>query len=393
MSINVIDPVEQTRVPFLRGILTRSLREAGLPFTEAYEIANKVRNKLGPDAEVSPQEITRLVSRLLEKGGYDEALVRYRRADDPASPILVYERDGAPLPFSKGRLSQSLEICAFPSDECYAITSEIEQQLLAEGVMEISSTELARRTHAYLKAHQPPEMAQRYLTWIAFTRSGRPLVLLLGGTTGSGKSTIGSEIAHRLNIVRTQSTDMLREVMRLMVPRRLLPALHTSSFTAWETLPSRGDAPVRFETHFIDGYLTQAREVAVAIEGVYQRAVTERLSIIVEGVHVYPALQKRIAKEEGPLVVPMLLAVLKRKQLRKQIQGRGQFVSSRRAERYLDHFDAIWELQSFLLAEADRHDIPILPNVDLTETTRLAMETISEYLAREFTTEPAEVFA
>ena len=32
------------------------------------------------------------------------------------------------------------------------------------------------------------------------------------------RSTISAEIAHRLDIVRTQSTDMLREVMRLMFP-------------------------------------------------------------------------------------------------------------------------------------------------------------------------------
>ena len=393
MSITVIDPSENTRVPFLRGILTRSLRDAGLPFAEAYEIANKVRNKLGSDAKVSPEEIKEHVARFLQKGGHAEALERYRRAQEPSSPILVVSRDGQKQPFSKGHLAQSLEICAFPTDECYTITAEIEQRLLNENVSAISTTDLAERTYRYLLDHQPPEMAQRFLTWIAFTHSGRPLVLLLGGTTGSGKSTLSAEIAYRLNIVRAQSTDMLREVMRLMVPRRLLPALHASSFSAWETLPSRGDAPVTFETHFVDGYLTQAREVSVAIEGVFQRAVTERLSLIVEGVHVYPALQKRLMAEDDAIVVPVLLAVLKRKQLRKQLKGRGQLTPTRRAERYLEHFDGIWEMQSFLLSEADQYDIPILPNVDLRETIRLTMELISEHLAREFEIQPGEVFA
>ena len=39
-------------------------------------------------------------------------------------------------------------------------------------------------------------------------------------------------------IVRAQSTDMLREVMRTMVPQRLLPVLHTSSFVAWKEMPA-----------------------------------------------------------------------------------------------------------------------------------------------------------
>lgn len=393
MSINVIDPAENTRVPFLRGILTRSLREAGLSFNDAYDIANKVRNKLGPDAEVSTDDVAQLVMKVLKKEGYDEALERYRKAAEPPPPILVSDRDGQPQPFSKGRLAQSLEICAFPSDEYYTITSEIEQQLLNSATKEITSTELARMTYQYLLREAPPEMAQRYLIWNEFMRSGRPLILFIGGTTGSGKSTISSELAHRLNIVRTQSTDMLREVMRLMVPPRLLPALHTSSFQAWKTLPSRGDNPVTFETHFIDGYLTQAREVAVAIEGVFQRALTERISIIVEGVHLYPSLQKRLMHQTDAIVVPFIMAVLKRKQLRKQLQHRGQVAPSRRTERYLNQFDAIWELQSYLLEEADLHDIALLPNVELRETIRLAMETISEYLTAEFTGKPKNVFA
>ncbi len=37
----VIDETEGTRFPFLRGILTRSLQEAGVPFEQAYAIASE----------------------------------------------------------------------------------------------------------------------------------------------------------------------------------------------------------------------------------------------------------------------------------------------------------------------------------------------------------------
>ncbi len=394
MGINVIDPTENTRVPFLRGILTRSLRDAGLPFNEAYDIANKVRNQLGPDAEVSTDELKQLVMKLLAKESFKDALQRYSQEPQPPPPILVADHSGHQQPFSKGRLAQSLEICAFPQEECYAITSDVERQLITESIKEISSTELAERTFHYLKKNEPAEMARRYLVWLEFVRSGRPMILLVGGTTGSGKSTISSEIAHRLDIVRTQSTDMLREVMRLLIPQRLLPELHASSFNAWETLPAHGDDALSFDRHFLDGYLTQAREVSVAIEGVFQRAISERISITVEGVHIFPALQKRLARQsDDAVVVPLLMAVLKRKQLRKQLQRRGLQVPPRGAERYLDHFDAIWELQSFLLSEADHHDIPIIPNVDLQETIRLVMETISEHLLPEYSGKPSAVFA
>jgi len=36
--------------------------------------------------------------------------------------------------------------------------------------------------------------------------------VLIGGTTGTGKSTVASEVAHRLGITRVTSTDFIREV-------------------------------------------------------------------------------------------------------------------------------------------------------------------------------------
>ena len=48
-------------------------------------------------------------------------------------------------------------------------------------------------------------------------------------------------LASRLDIVRTRSTDMLPEIMRVMVPERLLPVLHRSSFNAWKAPPGHAD--------------------------------------------------------------------------------------------------------------------------------------------------------
>ena len=74
MAIYVIDPVEKASVPFLRGILTRSLQNAGLPFNHAYEIADKVRNQLGHHAEISTRELTARVVDALEKGDSNKNL-------------------------------------------------------------------------------------------------------------------------------------------------------------------------------------------------------------------------------------------------------------------------------------------------------------------------------
>ena len=392
MAVQVVDATESSRVPFLRGILTRSLVKAGLSFDKAYEIANDVRDEIGSEKEITTEELKSVVKKRLKAAGEKEVLRQYSAGSGEYLPVRVIDRDGIPLPFSKGLLANSLEICSLSSDRQFAISRGIERYLLESKIREIDSMELARITYRYLIENESAEMARRYLAWREYLHSERPLLILIGGTTGCGKSTISSEIAHKLDIVRTQSTDMLREVMRLMIPDRLLPTLHTSSFNAWEAIPSWKGQPSRLDTHFEQGYLAQAGHVGIGIEGVLQRAQRERVSLIVEGVHIHPGLQKRLMESADVIVVPIILAVVKKKRLRKQLMGRGKQVASRRAERYLKYFDAIWRLQEFMLTEADRYEIPVVPNDDKEETIKLVMDEIADAMSSEFPGDEEKAF-
>ncbi len=43
----IIDHLSGSRIPFLRGIMTRSLQDSGMEFEQAYEVAFLIREKLG----------------------------------------------------------------------------------------------------------------------------------------------------------------------------------------------------------------------------------------------------------------------------------------------------------------------------------------------------------
>ena len=68
--------------------------------------------------------------------------------------------------------------------------------------------------------------AKNFLRWREVERLDVPLVILIGGTTGVGKSTIATQLAARLGIVRVVATDAIREVMRSMLSSELMPTLH-----------------------------------------------------------------------------------------------------------------------------------------------------------------------
>jgi len=67
-------------------------------------------------------------------------------------------------------------------------------------------------------------------------------------------------------------------------------------------------------------------------------------------------------------------------------------VPHRRAKRYLNKFDAVWSLQSFLLSEADRCNVPIITNQDKEKATQQIILQMVHELARHFKGDPEEVF-
>jgi len=383
-KILVEDPDGGTQVPFLRGILTRSLQNSGLPFEDAYNLADTVRRELDDLASITISELRSKVLSHLHNSCSPSIVSRYQLQGAADSNIQVKRVDGRITPFSVDQHVRCLETIGLTYRESMAVTEEIRQHLLDRHVTETTSQEIGRLTYRYLARTEKlgPAVARRWLVWIDFVRSGRPLILLIGGTSGCGKSTVATALANQLEIVRTQSTDMLREVMRSMLSERLLPILHTSSFSAWRALPSREGVPLEDDVEMLlaEGFLAQADLLSVASEAVIGRALRERVSLIFEGVHIHPTLLERIPEDTDAVIVPIMLAVLKRGKLRDRIAGRGTKVPQRRSARYLKHFDDIWRLQSFLLSEADRTKIPIIVNserdVVIREITRTVIETI-----------------
>jgi len=377
-----VSATEGASAPFLRGILTRSLQKAGLDFEDAYEMASDIRDQLGDQESIPGAELRLFVADRLRNKGHEAVVEAYLQARPETPSIRVKTSDGSESPFSKSQLADSLEICALPREQLHDVAAGIEQNLVDAGVSIVSTEDLTDSVMQALRSATSKHAASDYERWVQFSHSGKPMVILIGGTTGSGKSSVSAEIAHRLDIVRTQSTDMLREIMRLLVPDRLIPTLHTSSFEAFGALPTGGDKPSSEE--MIQGYLTQSAQVAVGIEGVLQRAKNENVSLIIEGVHLHPQLMTDISSRFDFVVVPVVLAVLKEKRLKKRLVGRGHMIQSRRSERYIKNFERIWDLQSFLLDEADDHDVAIIPNNDEESTVRSILETVSGVLRKRY---------
>ena len=392
MKTIVINETDNTRVPFLRGILTRSLLDAGLRFEEAFDLATVIRDELSETPEIMSEDLRLRVARLLEDIGDKDTQDQYLLPAAALPRIQVDSLSGTVSAFSRGQHARYLQSSGMKAEKAEQITALIHDQLLASGVSSISTCQLGYLTYLCLQQEASKKAAKRYLVWSEFQGSARPLLLLICGTVGSGKSTIATEVAHLLEIVRIQSTDMLREVMRMMMPKKLLPVLHTSSFDAWKTLPIQGMKDRDKEQLVAEGYRSQVDLLAVPCEAVLQRAQEESVPIILEGVHAHPDLCEQVPENSDAITVHVTLAVLKSRELKSRLRGRGSEVPQRRAKRYLNKFDSIWALQTFLLTEADRCDVPIITNSDKEKAIIQIIHHVNYNLSKHFKSPPEVVF-
>jgi 2-phosphoglycerate kinase len=354
-----------TRQRFLRGMLTHDLIQRGLDFDTAYTIARTIRDRLVKADEVSTGELRDLIAEELE-GRFGADWASHTR--DPVAPIshlrVIY--DDRPQPFSRGLLARSMHAAGLDLDRAYMLISELEKTLTEEEVVELPSGELARRVGDLLERLEGADAARRYRVIRRIHRLPRPLVIYIGGASGTGKSTLALELAPLLRIYRINATDTIRQVMRMVFTPSILPALHISSFevaSPYDQVPAelRGTSPQDpdFATRLIATFEEQATRVCVGVRAVVERAIAENMSIIVEGVHLHPGMVPFADLEGAAYQIPLVLATLSKETHRSRFLARSR-TGGRLAERYLANFDAIRLIHEHILQLAEIYDRPLL---------------------------------
>jgi 2-phosphoglycerate kinase len=198
-----------------------------------------------------------------------------------------------------------------------------------------------------------------------------PLILLVGGGTGTGKSTVTTEVAYRLGITRVTSTDIVRQTMRAFFSREFMPSIHYSSFEASQALrhPDESVDPV------LTGFMEQTRNVLVGVKAVVQRALTEKHSLALEGIHVVPGLLPRAY--ERAIVVQCLLAIGDEEAHTAHFWVRDSASDGLRpVQKYVEALPDIRRIQSYLVERAARAEIPVIDNSSVDETIDAVIDLI-----------------
>ncbi len=289
--------------------------------------------------------------------------------------------EGHRVPFSKGLLTTTLTATGLPCERVLTVTMEVERQLAALPEHEIAVERLRELVGAVLTRMEEPRYVRRYHTWIRLARQDRPVVILIGGATGAGKSTIAAQLADQLGIVRMVSTDSIREIMRAVLSRSLMPAIHYSSYEAGSGV--RIPLGTAFDSHVV-GFMEQVDVVNVGVLALLERAIEERTSLIVEGVHMVPGMLASAGARERikDLVLLQLVLTVDDEALhRSHFLVREQETSGRRAiARYLSNFDEIRKIQGFIVERARAQGTVVVDNVSIDDTLSLVVDALYEVI-------------
>jgi 2-phosphoglycerate kinase len=359
-----------SRRPFMRGIMIHSLTARGVSFEEASRTANAIRDAFRRNGVVTKEVLAAEVRKVLGDAPFESEF----RVPTPADITILGKGDGQP--FSKGVLSQSLLAAAIDPNDAFDVSREIERELLRQGAREVDRRELRRLSFETLSRKIGPRAAERYLIWRRYEDPDRPVILMLGGAAGVGKTSLALEVAHRLGIGRVLSSDSVRQIMRIMLSEDLAPAIHGSSYDAYRHFPpdALGDDPV------IEGFRAQAATVSVGIRASIDRAISENASLVLDGVSLLPGMIDVAAYGEQADVIFLVVATLDPEAYAVRFARRAEAETARPAHRYLANLDNILRTQDHILDAAERHDVPIVDNESFDRAVLLIIRHVTETL-------------
>jgi 2-phosphoglycerate kinase len=289
-------------------------------------------------------------------------------------PELPLGGDDGP-PWSKGLMARALAATGLSLTRAYELTRRAETEIVEDGErLDLDRfTELAEDM---LGGRQAATTVGRLRRLHALNELDLPIVLLVGGGTGTGKSTLATEVAHRLGITRVTSTDFIRQTMRAFFSREFMPTIHYSSFEAGAGVDSdvSGDPT-------ISGFVDQCRHVCVGVEAAIERALQEGWSMVLEGVHLVPGLLP--ATVDGALIAHVVVEIADEDMHRVHFHVRDITTGGIRAmDKYLERLDDIRRIQDYIVGRARRQGVPVVENANVERTIDQVIEIVMQSAER-----------
>ena len=271
------------------------------------------------------------------------------------------------LPYSRGLMARSLMAAGVAAHRAYALATRVGDELAERRAAEIELARLEELAIEVLGEEEGSESIKRLRRYHELRELDLPIIVFIGGATGTGKSTVATELAYRFGITRVTSTDFIRQTMRAFFSNDFMPSIHHSSFEVGDAFPDADD-PVEF------GFMSQSRNVLVGARASSERALEEGWSLVLEGVHLVPGMFE-LPNPARAVSVFVVLSIEDEEEHARHFRYRDED-SERPESRYLERFDDIRILQEIIVERAHAEGVPVIENDDADRAARTVADLV-----------------
>jgi 2-phosphoglycerate kinase len=278
---------------------------------------------------------------------------------------------GGDQPYSKGLMARALMRVGVSAVRAYELARRIEKDLVDHGKELVDLDRVQELAGEVLGDSEGERAVGRLKRYRDLEQLDMPIIVLIGGATGTGKSTVATEVAYRLGITRVTSTDFVRQTLRAFFSLEFMPSIHYSSFEAGSALRSAEEEEVDPLLH---GFLDQSRNVLVGVNAAIERSLAEGWSTVLEGVHLVPGMLSPIP---DALVVQCVLAIESEEAHAGHFWIRDLASDGvRPLDKYLERLSDIRYLQDYIVERAEKEGVPVIANTDREGATSAVMELV-----------------
>lgn len=179
---------------------------------------------------------------------------------------------------SRFLLSRMLTVTKIPNHVAIKIALELKKLLIDNSLLDVSQSDLEANLFKLMERRgYGEEYINRYKMMTRFHHQRVPLVILVCGTACTGKSTIATQLAQRLNLPNVLQTDMVYELLRTSTDAPL------TSTPVWARDFSSSE-------ELITEFCRECRIVRKGLAGDLKKAMKDGKPIIIEGIHLDPSI-------------------------------------------------------------------------------------------------------
>jgi 2-phosphoglycerate kinase len=276
---------------------------------------------------------------------------------------------GDGIPYSKGLMARALIATGMQAVRAYELARRLDKDLIETGATSVDLERMHGLAAELLGEEEGGKAMRRLVRYGELQQLELPIILLVGGATGTGKSTIATDVAYRLGISRVTSTDFVRQTMRAFFSREFMPSVHYSSFEAGRSVTGMATEQV------IAGFLEQTRNVLVGVRAAIDRALEEGWSMVLEGVHLVPGMHPGAL--ENAVVVQCVLNIEDEDVHSQHFWVRDAASEGmRRLDKYLEGFEDIRAIQEFIVERARESGVAVIENENMESAIGEVMELV-----------------